>query len=384
MKVAHIAATFPPYMAGTGNVAYNQALVLHERGYDVTVFTAEPSSGLTNAQEVPFEVRYLPAVFRLGNAPLTPSLLHVLRGFDLIHLHYPYIFGAELTLAAAKRYRIPYVITYHNQLLQPGSWKQRLFSLYNRLMEPIILKNSAAIMAVSLDHFQSLHLRNTHQVVVEVPNGVDTALFHPLDKIACRTQLGWPLDRPIVLFVGALDSAHRFKNVPVLIEAVKQASSETDIFTFVIGTGDLQSAYAATAPKNVHFLGHIDNLLQYYNAADITVLPSSTPESFGLVLVESMACGTPVIATDLPGVRTVVAPGHTGLIVPPRDVDALTEALLTLFRDTARLTEYGHNSRHWVEQKYSWATAVDALEHVYQQVNTRWGHGISQEVPYAG
>ncbi|MCY0909228.1 MAG: glycosyltransferase family 4 protein, partial [Sulfobacillus thermotolerans] len=197
MKIAHIAATFPPYMAGTGNVAYNQALVLHERGYDVTVFTAEPPGGLTESLEIPFEVRYLPAAFRLGNAPLTPSLLHALRGFDLIHLHYPYIFGAELTLAAAKRYRIPYVITYHNQLLQPGSWKQGLFSLYNRLMEPIILKNSAAIMAVSLDHFQSLHLRNTHQVVVEVPNGVDTGLFHPLDKIACRTQLGWPLDRPI-------------------------------------------------------------------------------------------------------------------------------------------------------------------------------------------
>ncbi len=384
MKIAQVTATFPPYMAGTGNVAYNQARILHERGHKITVFTAAPSGSDVKPGAFPFAVEYLPTVFRLGNAPLTPALLYKLRGFDVIHLHYPYIFGAELTLAASKRFHIPYVLTYHNQLLQPGSWKQILFSLYNHLMEPVILRQSAAVMAVSLDHFQSLHRRNHNEQTVEVPNGVDTALFRPLDKEACRMHLEWPLDRPIVLFVGALDSAHQFKNVPVLLDAVKQAAKVSNVYTAIIGTGNLQPLYSAHATSDVNFMGHVDDLLEPYNAADVTVLPSSTPESFGLVLVESMACGTPVIASDLPGVRTVVDEGHTGLLVPPGDTQALAQALTRLLSEPALIKQYGRNSRQHVENKYQWPKVVDQLEQVYRQVLASKNAVLPQEAPYAG
>src|SRR5438270_13371710 len=86
MRIAHVTATFPPYWAGTGNVAYYHARTLTERGHDVTVFTATPHRG--GSQRFPFAVEYLRAPFRLGNAPFTPHLVYRLRGFDLIHLHY--------------------------------------------------------------------------------------------------------------------------------------------------------------------------------------------------------------------------------------------------------------------------------------------------------
>ncbi|MHB1956597.1 MAG: glycosyltransferase family 4 protein, partial [Sulfobacillus sp.] len=285
MNIAHVVATFPPYMAGTGNVAYNQARLLHERGHQVTVFTAAINRPHPDLPSFPFTVKYLPTVLRFGNAPLTPNLLKSLSGFDLIHLHYPYIFGAELTLAASKRFHIPYVLTYHNQLLQPGSWKQALFTLYNRIMEPLILKHSQAVMAVSLDHFESLH-PDAQRRVWEVPNGVDTEVFRPLPRDICRTQLGLPLDRPIVLFVGALDKAHQFKNIPMLLDAMQQVGQSTNALLVIVGTGDMQSVYENYAQCDVQFMGQVNhsNLPPYFSAADVTVLPSSVQESFGLVL----------------------------------------------------------------------------------------------------
>lgn len=105
MKIAHVTATFPPYWAGTGNVAYHHARILHQRGHEVTVFTARIPGGVS--QSFLFPIEYLRTPFRLGNAPLTPQLVLRLGGFDLIHLHYPYIFGTELALLAAKHYRTP-------------------------------------------------------------------------------------------------------------------------------------------------------------------------------------------------------------------------------------------------------------------------------------
>ncbi len=377
-------------MAGTGLVAYHQARTLAKRGHRVTVFTAQSSPLPEETSVFPFAVEYLPAVFRLGNAPLTPRLWQKLRGFDIIHLHYPYIFGAEMTLAASKRFHIPYVLTYHNQLLQPGSWKQALFSLYNWGVEPAILRHSAAVMAVSLDHFQSLHARALplKQMVQEVPNGVETDLFRPLKRDLCRLRLGLPLHRFIILFVGALDSAHEFKNVPVLLDAVERVKKIMDITVVIAGGGDRQHDYEEYNPigGSVKFVGPLrpSVLPDYYNAADVTVLPSSPPESFGMVLVESMACGTPVIASNIPGVRTVVDAGRTGHLVSPGDVGELADAIVRMLGNQAEQKQMRINCPKRVETRYTWPLVGDALERVYTQVLAGTTAVDSKEAPHAG
>ncbi len=143
MKIAHVTATFPPYWAGTGNVAYHNARLLHERGHEVVVFTA--STPRDAEMQFPFEVRRLPAVFRIGNAPLTPGLVSALRGFDAIHLHYPFIFGAELTALAARRYRIPLMITYHNDLLAGGA-RGLIFRAYTATSQPLVLRQADLLL----------------------------------------------------------------------------------------------------------------------------------------------------------------------------------------------------------------------------------------------
>ncbi len=379
--IAHVSATFPPYWAGTGNVVYHNARLLHERGHRVTVFTARtPGAG---ELELPFRVERLPALFRLGNAPCTPDLVRRLRGFRLIHLHYPYIFGAEFALLAASLYRVPLVLTYHNRLLDPTPLKRALFGLYNRTAEPLLLLRTAKLLAVRREHFASLHPRARVRVA-ELANGVDTRAFAPGDRALARAELGLPDGVPVALFVGALDQAHRFKNVEGLLAAFARLPLP-DARLLVVGDGDLRPALATQAralglADRVRFLGARapQALPTLYRAADVTVLPSTGVESFGLVLLESLACATPVIASDLPGVRTLVATGDVqedgrasgedGLRVPPGDVAALRGALYALLSDPARAARMGRAGREKVVAEFDWRAVGDRLEGLYGEV----------------
>jgi glycosyltransferase involved in cell wall biosynthesis len=375
LKIAHVTATFPPYWAGTGNVAYHNARLLHERGHDVTVFTAKTarSHELTH----PFKVEYLPAVFRIGNAPLTPGLVLGLRGFDLIHLHYPYIFGAELTVAAAKLYKIPLCITYHNDLQAKGL-RGTLFQLYSQLNQRLILGAGTRLVVTSEDYAANSKFAKTAPKTTSyvVPNGVDTEQFQPNQAASNTvfTNLGIAPETPLVLFVGGLDSAHYFKGVSVLIDALSYLENAHAV---IVGEGDLRSSYElqaqAAAKGRVHFAGKVplSDLIALYQTATVTVLPSTTQgEAFGMVLIESMACGTPVVASDLPGVRTVVNNGVDGLLVAAGDAKRLAGALAHFTDDTAATRVMGERGRAKVNRTYAWPHIGDRLEQLYQQVLT--------------
>jgi glycosyltransferase involved in cell wall biosynthesis len=373
VRIAHVTATFPPYHGGTGNVAFHHARVLSRRGHAVTVFTAAPAGGAAATAEGPgFPVAYLPVRWRLGNAPYTPDLGRALEGFELIHLHWPYIFGAEMALAAARRQRVPLVVTYHNDLLAPG-WRGAAFAAYRHLSQGRVLRAADQVVATSLDYARASHLRRlaAQGAVVAVPNGVDLERFRPkaAPDPAARARWGVPPGAPLVLFVGALDRAHWFKGVPLLLQAVARLP---EAHVVVAGDGDLRSGLQAEGARllgpRAHFLGRVADadLPGLYGAADVTVLPSTTRgEAFGMVLVESMACATPVVASDLPGVRSVVSHGEDGLLVPPGQTAALAEALAGLLDDPGLRRRMGARGRAKVQARYSWEAVADGLEGVY-------------------
>ena len=98
-----------------------------------------------------------------------------------------------------------------------------------------------------------------------------------------------------------------------------------------------------------------DDLPGLYNMARVTVLPSiNQAEAFGLVLIESMACGSAVIASDLPGVRTVVEDGVNGFLVPPKDIEGLSDKIITLLQNDELSHRFGENGRKKVQQQYLW------------------------------
>jgi glycosyltransferase involved in cell wall biosynthesis len=376
LKLAHITSTFPPYWAGTGNVAFHNARILHERGHDVTLFTARYRDD--DDMSMPFEVRRLPAQFRVGNAPLTLDLVKQLRGFDVIHLHYPYIFGSELAHYAAWRNKTPLVLTYHNQLQEQTPLKKALFGGYNLLAEPLILNLAKRRLAVSREHLISLQARfaaDPH--TLELPNGVDSVQFSPQPG-RIRQQFGTPDAAPVALFVGALDQAHRFKNVDGLIRAFAKAKQDAhDTLStaelWIVGDGnlrpDLELLTYQLGLTSVRFLGKYppSDLPPIYSDADLLVLPSTGVESFGVVLIEALACETAVLASNLPGVRTVVDASEQGdgMLMPPRDEAALTHALITLLGDRERTREMGKRGRTRVRARYDWQVIGERLERIY-------------------
>lgn len=377
LRIAHVTATFPPYRGGTGNVCYHNARELARRGHDVHVLTAAVAGAAAREQRDGFTVHRLRPLVQVGNAPLLLGLLPQLRGFDVIHLHYPFILGAELARLASLAYRIPIVVSLHNDLIGDGG-RAWIFALYQRLSAALTVRHAARLCAVSLDHYQSSRLCRAlaHRAprVVELPNGVDLARFHPEAPTRdIRELYGIPARARLVLFVAALDRAHHFKGLDRLLRAF--TALPPDVWLLVVGDGELRQEYRRQAQAQgiadrVVFAGAIDHeqTPPFFRSADLTVLPSSPPESFGLVLIESLACGTPVVAGNIPGVRTVVDHERTGLLVDHAAPDALPAAIRRVLDDADLRREMGRQGRARVEAHYNWERIGARLEAIYCEV----------------
>ncbi len=380
MRIAHVTATFPPYLGGTGRVCYQNAIGLAGLGNQVEVFTADHPPG-DHAYPSELVVHRLPVAFRVGNAPFMPELFRRLRGFDLVHLHYPFIFGQEMLYLQSWRRGVRYVITYHQDVILDGVMGVGI-RVHHAVLGQAILRRACRLMVTSLDYARSARIaplvRAMGERVVEMPNGVDPDRFRPdLDSRDLRAAYGLAPEDRVVLFVGGLDTPHYFKGVDVLIRCMRLID-EADVKLLVVGDGDLRPRYAALAQElglggRVIFCGRVsdEQLPAHYALCDLGVLPSTTMgEAFGLVLLEAMACGRPVIASNLPGVRSVVSDGENGLLSTPGDGDELAAKIRLLLGDPARRQAMGRRGRAKVEVKYAWPRINARLEQVYREVLT--------------
>jgi glycosyltransferase involved in cell wall biosynthesis len=377
MHIAHVTATFPPHHTGTGIVCFYNALGLAQAGQRVTVLTADDAPpGHSDPEEI--AVRRLPALFRFGNAPLLTGLGH-LDDYDIVHLHYPFYFGAETVYGRSLLGGPPYVVTYHQDVLFTG-WLRMPERFHHYLIGRRIVRRAARVLATSLDYAQASRLQeflhDTNTPLAELPNGVDASRFHPdINPAHLRARYGLePTDR-VILFVGALDRAHYFKGVDNLLSALAQISLKP-VRLLVVGEGSLRRTYQQQATdlglaRQVIFCGRIsdDELPAHYALSDLLVLPSTTMgEAFGVVLLEAFACGKPVVASHLPGVRSVVSDGYDGYLVQPGDVKDLAEKTETLLGDAQRCQEFGARGRMKVETTYDWPAIIPRLERVYEEV----------------
>lgn len=377
MKIAHIIAAFYPYLSGTGRVCFHNGLELAKRGHDVKIITSAYPPG---QYEYPpeLEVIRLPVVFRVGNAPLLPGLLAE-HDVDIIHLHYPFVFGQELIFLKSLFSRIPYVITYHQDLILDGLMG-KMVNMHHATVGKQILRSAKRLIVTSVDYGKHAKISSLVQSmgdnVVDVPNGVDINRFNPdLDGLSTRRANHIPEDAIVILFVGGLDTPHYFKGVEVLLNSFADLE-DNHVYLMIIGDGDLKPKYQQIAldrgiSDRTIFCGRIDDehLPYHYAASDIFVLPSITMgEAFGIVLLEAMACSKPVIASRLPGVRSVVTDGIDGLHIAPNDVSDLSQKLAYLIAENDIRQQMGRRGREKVVEKYEWGKIAEKLEMIYQQI----------------
>jgi D-inositol-3-phosphate glycosyltransferase len=208
-----------------------------------------------------------------------------------------------------------------------------------------------------------------------IPCGVDVELFTPGDQGAARRALGLPQGSPVILWIGRLE---RLKGVDVLVDAVAQLQ-ERD-FTLVIVGGDdratplraeLEAQAAALGiADNVRFDGAVphDDLVAYYRAADVCVQPSYY-ESFGLVAVEAMACGTPVVASRVGGLVSTVQDGISGYLIPWRCPEPFAEKLEVLLNNAELRANFSRAARRSAE-RFRWPRIGLEMSNFYDHVLT--------------
>jgi len=372
MRVAHVICTFPPYKGGMGNSVYNAAIELGKRGHESVVFTPA-YKGVTAGQEIIGENA---SVFRLkpliyfGNAAILPQLFYLLKDFDIVHLHYPFYGTADIVALLALFRKIKLVIHYHMDGVI-NNWKGIVFWFYSFFFLPVIARLAVMITCASLDYIKHSQLGafyvNHRASFIEVPFGVDAEMFYPGEK-----------DRqPIILFVGALDKQHYFKGIEKLIEAFSMIASKNNLAKLVlIGKGNLENYYYKLAVKKkiVNQLQIINSasdqdLANWYRLASVLVLPSiNQSEAFGLVLLEAMSCATPVIASNLPGVRNVFKNKEHGFLIKPGDAEALAQKLDYLLNNPELARKMGDAARDFIEERYSWQKVGERLEAAYFRI----------------
>jgi D-inositol-3-phosphate glycosyltransferase len=300
--------------------------------------------------------------------------------YDLIHSHYWLSGLAGIRLQ--KEWDVPLVHMFHTL----GEMKARLGGTVEdplrRQTEHAILRSAIRIVAATPAErmqLQWLYQADLRKVVV-IPPGVDLELFHPHPMVEARAQIGLPKDAQMLLFVGRIE---RLKGLETLLRAAALLQGRGFLApscpcVMVIG-GDpenpreemryLQELREKLSVTNVvTFLGKRsqDELPQYYSAAQAVVMPSQY-ESFGMVALEAMACGTPVVASGVGGLLYLVRDGRTGYHIPDSDPSALADKLQKLLSDERLRQELGRHAAN-VAHAYSWERITDQMLTLYESV----------------
>ena len=292
--------------------------------------------------------------------------------YDVIHSHY-WLSGWVGNLLA-RRWDIPHVTMFHTlgRLKNHALADQEETETRIRVEEHVVA-SADRIIASSEHERQALveQYRARRERVSVINGGVDLRLFRPGDRLAARASLGLDPSDEIVLFVGRMD---RVKGLDVLLRAVAMLKHRARLKLVVVG-GSAQDAelsrYRALSAQldlHVQFPGATlqDDLPRYYNAADLLAVPSHY-ESFGLVAVEALACGTPVIASMVGGLPTVVRDEENGLLVPCRQPEAFAERIERVLDDPSLRAKLAANARPSVF-RYSWEAVADRVATLYQEV----------------
>ena len=291
--------------------------------------------------------------------------------YDIIHSHY--WLSGRVGAILSRRWNVPHVATFHTlaeikKRARVGEREPEERSLG----EAKVIRSADSIVAFSR-HERDAMIRfygASGRKIAVIPCGVDVDLFRPLDKEMSRRRLGLQ-DERVVLYVGRLEP---LKGVDILLKAVAQLERGESVKTLIVG-GDLEEDQEMTRLKSlshrlgisdrVSFLGSLkqQELPFYYSAADICVVPSYY-ESFGLVALESMACGTPVIASRVGGLPTIVKDGLNGYLIPWRRPEPFADGMDVLF-DNSTIRNAMSEASLRTAMSMRWPAVVDSLVDSY-------------------
>ncbi len=339
------------------------AEVMRERGHDVSVLAPSsphvqlPDYVVSGGKAVP--IPYNGSVARLRFGPATHRRVKrwLTEGqFDVLHLHEPN--APSLSMLALQAAEGPIVATFHT-----STTKSLTLSVFQGLLRPDHEKIVGRI-AVS-DLARRWQMEALGSDAVQIPNGVDVESFASAPRMD-----GYPRPGKSVLFLGRFDEPRKGMDsligaLPALVERFP------DIEILIVGRGDEDELReeAGQLAGHLHFLGQVDDAAKAsaMRSADVYCAPNTGGESFGIVLVEAMAAGTAVVASDLDAFRRVLEDGKAGRLVPVDDVDGLAAGLIEVLENDAVRERFIDAAAGAVRQ-YDWSVVAGQILRVYETV----------------
>jgi glycosyltransferase involved in cell wall biosynthesis len=348
MKVLLALTYYRPHVSGLTIYVERMAHALARRGHEVTVLTSRYDSSLPREEETDgVRVVRVPVAFRVSKGVVMPTIgleaTRLVRAHDVLSLHLPQLDAAGIALRGRLMHK-PTLLTYHCDLRLPRGPINALANLVVNVANRAAAAFAHGVVAYTEDYainspFLSRYMKKLH--VIPPPVEVHAASDADVDEFIRRHRR---LDGPAIGMAARLATE---KGVEYLLQALptilEQYPRAEVLFVGqhenVMGEAEYARSLEPLLERfaeHWRFVGILDpiQMAAFYRACDVTVLPSvNATESFGLVQIEAMICGTPSVASNLPGVRQPVLTTGMGKIVPLRDSEGLAKAILDVLQD---------------------------------------------------
>lgn len=368
MRICLVSSAYRPYISGVGEHVHYLGSELQKRGHTVQVLTS-------TCQTIP-ENKLLPT-WRFGTGLTIPfaggeftfpagiklaievKQLFRTRKFDIVHCHG--IFPPELAYWAAIYADCPIVVTFHTVTPHLPSFICNLAAFFLKKLNTKLAAKIAVSQAAK--RWAEKFFPGRYHVI---PNGVELTTFSP------NARPVFSPGHPRIIYVGRLEKRKGLKYLILAMPAVLKEFPKASLV--VVGYGPLKNYFMRLAHKikasdSIQFVGPVSNskLPGYYTSSTICVAPAVNPEAMGIVLIEAMACGIPVIASNISGYDEIVTDGINGILVPKRNVAKLAEAIITILSNSNLRNRISENALSYVVQ-YDWRNIATRIESIYNQI----------------
>ncbi len=382
VRVVHITPFYPPHVGGLENHVRELTDELARRGMAIEVLTSSIGDGPRAGRDaLPPSVRLCRMrSFELGNDAIFPSLLRRCIGrlgnTDILHIHGHMFYSTTVGSLVSYLSDVPSVLTFHGDFDKPTAVGRLIKRIRAATQGAFILRALERVIALTADDRDLLVRWGVEaERITIIPNGIPLGTFRRATEDArsdLRGRLGLEAGASPFLFVGRLVDQ---KGVPYLLDAIHLVAREHPAARFVIvGDGPMMGPSMRRCAKlglerSVTFAGRLplEDLVTAYSIATAVVAPSLW-EGMPLVVMEANACGAPVIGSDIPGIRSLVDDGRTGLLVPPRRPDELARAISSVIEGPGKARQMSAAAIDRARREFDLTRQVDRTVEVYERL----------------
>ncbi len=368
MRILLASEWLSPDTGGVARHVDDLANLLLEKGYKVGVITRKKKERSKRKYMI-FEISRLNYLRLLSNVRGKGRVFEKIRDFqpDIVHAHHAFTPTPLFTLRAAKTFNLPAILTNHSAYFYDYEYLLKTIGYIGFPFRTFIEK---ADIIVSVSKISKNFIKHfTTKDVIVIPNGVNVTRFSPRVN-GLRDQIDSDL---VILYVSRIV---RRKGPHLLVEALRYVRKRIpSVKLLIVGEGSFEEylrrrVYDLDLRKNVEFLGRVpdEELPKIYNSADIFVLPSVYGESFGIVILEAMSSGLPVIVSNVGGLREIVKNNVDGIILDRNNPIEIYEKIMFLYHNKEFRNMLSYNARKKVLKLYDWRIILEKIENIYKRL----------------